>query len=136
VRRLLPLFLVAAAATAGGCGGGDDDKAEVEQVIRDWAKAANEHDADAFCNDLVTQGFAERVSLATGDNARKQCEKLVEATKRGLTIEIIDISKIEVDGDRATAVVRRRVTGSGAGDQVFELKKEDGEFRLDSSGDS
>jgi ketosteroid isomerase-like protein len=135
VKRLLPLLLVAAAAAAGGCDGGDD-KAEVEQVIRDWAKAANEHDADAFCNDLITQAFAERVSLATGDNARKQCEKLVEATKRGLNIEIINIRNVEIDGDTATAVVRRRVTGSGASDQVFELKKEDGEFRLDSSGDS
>jgi ketosteroid isomerase-like protein len=132
VRRLLPLLLVAAAA-AGGCDGGDD-KADVEQVIRDWAKAANEHDADAFCNDLVTQAFAERVSLATGDNARRQCERLVEATRRGLTIEIVDIQEIEIEGDTATALVTRRVTGSGTSEQVFELKKEDGEFRLDSSG--
>jgi len=107
----------------------------VEQVIRGWAKAANERDAKAFCNDYVTQEFAERVSGATGGNAREQCQKLFEATQPGLQVTIIDVSKIEIDGDEATALVRRRTTGSGASDQVFRLKQEDGEFRIASSGE-
>ena len=125
----MPLIL--ATCALGACGG--EDKADVEQVIRGWAKAANERDAKAFCNDFVTQEFAERVSGATGDNAREQCEKLFEATQPGLRITILDVSKIKVDGDEATALVRRQTTGSGAGDQVFRLKKEDGEFRIASS---
>ena len=124
--------MLAAAVAIAGCGG--PDEADVEDVIRGWAKAANERDAEAFCNDYVTEDFAEGVSGATGDNAREQCEKLFEVTQPGLKVEILDISRIEIDGDEATAIVRRQATGSGVVNQRFELRKEDGEFRVASSG--
>jgi ketosteroid isomerase-like protein len=130
MRRLPPLLLVSCALAA--CGG--ESKSDVEDAIRGWAKAANERDAKAFCNDYVTQDFAERVSGATGGNAREQCEKLLGATQRGLTIEIRDVKKIEIDGDSATAVVSM-VAGSAPADRLFKLKKEDGEFRIASSGE-
>lgn len=104
-------------------------------MIRGWARAANEHDVKAVCNDYITQDFAERVSGATGDNARKQCEKLFAATRPGLRITILDVSDIEIDGDEATAEVRRQITGSGPSNQQFRLEKEDGEFRISSSGE-
>jgi ketosteroid isomerase-like protein len=131
VSRLLTLLLAAVALAA--CGG--DEPEDVEQVIRDWAKASNEHDAKAFCNDYVTQEFAERVSGATGDNAREQCEKLVEVTRPGLRITILDVRDVEIEGDEATAIVRRQITGGGPSDQSFRLEKEDGEFRISSSGE-
>jgi ketosteroid isomerase-like protein len=131
VTRLLAPLLAACALVA--CGG--EEPADVEAVIRGWAKAANERDAKAFCNDYVTQDFAERVSGATGGNAREQCEKLFEATQPGLQITILDVSRVEIDGGEASALVRRRTTGSGASDQIFRLEQEDGEFRIASSGD-
>jgi ketosteroid isomerase-like protein len=131
MRRVLPLLLVSGALAA--CGGGADES-DIEDAIRGWAKAANERDTKAFCNDFVTDEFAERVSGATGDNARKQCEKLLEATQPGLTIEIREVSKIKIDGDSATAVVNM-VAGSAPSDRLFKLKKEDGEFRIASSGE-
>ena len=84
MRRLLPLLL--APCVLAACGGANES--DVEDAIRGWAKAANERDTEAFCNDYVTQEFAERVSGATGDNAREQCETLLKATQRGLEIEI------------------------------------------------
>ena len=124
--------MLIAACLLAACG--DDDPTDVENAIRGWAKAANERDGKAFCNDYVTQDFAERVSGATGDNARDQCEKLFAATQPGLEITILDVSKIEIDGNEATALVRRQTTGSGAGNQLFRLTKEDGKFRVASSG--
>lgn len=125
-------MLLAAAALAG-CGG--DDPEDIEEAIRGWAKASNDRDAKAFCNDYVTQEFAERVSGATGDNAREQCEKLFAVTRPGLRVTILEVRDIEIDGDEATAVVRRQTTGSGPSDQLFRLEKEDGEFRISSSGE-
>lgn len=126
------LLLLAATLVIAGCGG--PDEADVEEAIRGWAKAANERDAEALCNDYVTQDFAEGVSGATGDNARKQCEKLFDVTQPGLKVEILDVSRIEIDGDSATAIVRRQATGSEVVNQRFELEKEDGEFRIARSG--
>ena len=128
--RLLPPLV--AALVISGCGGLDE--ADVEEAVRGWAKAANERDAKAFCNDYVTKDFAERVSGATGDNAREQCEKLFEVTQPGLKVEILGVSRIEIDGDRATAIVRRQATGSGVVNQRFQLREEDGQFRVASSG--
>jgi len=130
VKRLLPTLLAACALAA--CGG--EDPEDVEQVIRGWAEATNEQDAEAWCNDYVTQEFAERVSGATGDNAREQCEKLFEVTQPGFRITIVNVSRIEIDGNVATALVRRRITGSGTRNQVFRLEQEDGEFRIASEG--
>ena len=130
MRSLLPSLLLVLALA--GCGGPDED--DVEDAIRGWAEAANERDAEAFCNDYVTEDFAEGVSGATGDNAREQCEKLFEVTQPGLKIVILDVSRIEIDGDKATAIVRREATGSGVVNQRFELEREDGEFRVARSG--
>lgn len=128
-----PLACALAACALAACGGGANES-DVEDAIRGWAKAANERDTEAFCHDYVTQEFAERVSGATGDNARDQCEKLLEATQRGLRIEIREVKQIEIDGDDATAVVNM-VAGRTPADRRFELKKEDGEFRIASSGE-
>jgi ketosteroid isomerase-like protein len=130
--KRLAIPLIAALALAA-CGGEDDSPEDVEQAIRSWAKAANERDAEAFCNG-VTQGFAERVSGASGENARKECEELFDVTQPGLKITILDVKEIEIDGDRANALVRRRLSGAGESEQLFRLRKEDGEFRVASSG--
>ena len=125
--------MIAVTCALGACGGTDD--ADIEEVIRGWANAANERDEKAFCNEFVTQEFAERVSGATGENAREQCEKLFKATRRGLSIEIIEVKDVEIDGDRASAVVNMRTTGAAAGDRAFELRKEDGDVKIASSGE-
>ena len=131
MKRLLPVLLAGVALAA--CGG--EDPADIEEVIRGWAKASNEQDAKAVCNDYITLDYAERITGATPDTAREQCEKLFEVTQPGLQIKIIDVSEIEIDGDEATALVRREITGSGPGDQIFRLRQEDGEFRIASSGE-
>ena len=119
--------MLGAAAALAACGG--EDPADIEEVIRGWAKASNERDAKAFCNDYITQDFAERVTGASGKNAREQCEKLFDVTQPGLEIEIIEVSQIEIDGDEATvtAVIRRQ--GQRAR-QVYELVKDGGDWKL------
>src|SRR3712207_3329861 len=90
----LVVTIVACALAAGGCGG--DDKGDVEQVVRDFAKATSERDGDTLCNDLVTQEFVEQVTLARGDAAKDACSKVIEQSKAaGFSIESIEKTVIE-----------------------------------------
>jgi Domain of unknown function (DUF4878) len=120
--------MLCAVALLAGCGGGGDDTEEAEQVVRDFVTATNDRDADTFCGELVTQEFLEQTTGATGDKADDECHRQLEAIK-GLEVELVKITKTEVDGDKAT--VRATVKTQGAtGTQSFLLEKEDGDWKL------
>jgi ketosteroid isomerase-like protein len=121
------LVLAGAVAVLAACGGGDDKDA-VDQTVRDFVKATNERDAEAFCEDLITQEFLEQSTGATGDNAKESCRKQFSRLK-GLKVELVRITSTEVDGDEATVKAVLRTQGQ-VQDQVLRLEKEDGDWRL------
>ena len=110
-----------------GCGGGDDADA-AEQTVRDFVTAVNERDADAYCDDLITDEFREKSTFATGDEATTTCKRQLRAV-RGLRIELVRIARTRVDGDTAavTAVLRR---SGGELRQRFELEKDGGDWKI------
>ena len=57
MRRLALICLLVAVAMAG-CGG--DDKKDAEQTVRDFVDALNTHDADRYCDELITKEFLEK----------------------------------------------------------------------------
>jgi hypothetical protein len=120
-----------AALAMAGCGG-EDDEAEAERVLRDYVKAANDRDADKFCGDLATDELVEQITGATGDTARDQCRRLLDATQEGLSIELVDVKRVKVDGDRARVTTTVR-TNSGEAEQTYTLVKQDGDFRVSSN---
>ena len=123
---LIPVLIVA------GCGGGGgDDRADVEQVLKDFAKAVTESDGKTFCNDLVTRDYLEKTVGATGDNAVKQCEQQIKQLQQG-SFKIAKFDKVEIKGDKAT-VTAQVETGGRTLPQVFRLEKQDGDFRLTSN---
>ena len=123
---LIPLLI------AAGCGGGGgDDRADVEQVLKDFAKAVTESDGETFCNDLVTRDYLEKTVGATGDNAVKQCEQQIKQLQQG-SFKITKFDKVEIKDDKAT-VTAQVETGGRTQPQVFRLEKQDGDFRLTSN---
>jgi len=108
--------------------GGANDRQDAERTVRDFVKATNEHDADKFCDELVTRDFLEQTTGATGDGAEGQCKSQL-ASLKGVDLELVRIEKTTVDGDRATVRVRLATQGQ-ARDQVLRLEKEDGRFKL------
>jgi hypothetical protein len=125
--RRAHLATLAIAAMLASCGGGSD-KADADRTVREFVKATNEHDADTFCGDLVTQDFLEQTTGATGDEAKKQCKSQFGSLK-GVELQLVRIEKTTVNGDRAT--VRARIAAQGqTRDQVLRLQKEDGRFKL------
>ena len=115
-----------------GCGGGGDDKQEADQTVRDFVKAVNTRDADAYCDHLITKEFREKSTFATGDKASESCKREMKAIT-GLHIRLVRIVSTKVDGDNATVTA---VLGRAGQELKQELKlhKEDGDWKLAGSG--
>jgi hypothetical protein len=124
------LALICLLALIAGCGG--DDKKDAEQTVRDFVTAVNERDADAYCDDLITDEFREKSTFAKGDQARESCKQQLKAIK-GLKIELVRIVRTKVDGDRATVVAVLRRPG-GEIKQQLQLEKDGGDWKLSGGG--
>ena len=126
-RLAVPICLIALLA---GCGGGDggDDKQEAEQTVRDFVKAVNTPDADAYCDELITKEFREKTTFATGDKASESCKREFLALK-GLHLRLERIVQTKIDGDRATITVRIGRLGSVAKQQI-RLEKDGGDWKI------
>ena len=119
------------ALALSACGGGDD-KEDIEQTVRDFVSATNDRDADRFCGEIVTQEFLEQSTGATGDEAEDECKRQLEAIK-GLEVELVEISKTEVDGDAAT--VRAVIETQGdSRPQTLRLEQKNGKWKLAGGG--
>ena len=125
MKRAVPILLVAALA---GCGGGGAEQDDAEQTVRDFIKASNERDTGKLCDELLSQQFVEQTTLATGDKARDACKRQY-AQLKAARIELIDIQRAEVDGDRARVMTVIEVQGQRAS-RVFRLVEVDGGWRL------
>jgi hypothetical protein len=118
-------LVACALIAAAGCGG--DDRKEVEQTVREFVVALNERDADKFCEELVTRDFLEKQTLA-GDNAQADCKTQLKQIK-GLRVKLVRIGSVRVDEDRAR-VKAVLLVQSQETDQLYRLRKEDGDWRI------
>jgi len=123
--------LICLLALLAGCGGGNDKK-DAEQTVRDFVTAVNERDADAYCDDLITEEFREKSTFATGDRASESCKRGLKAI-RGLHIELVRIVNTKVDGDKATVTAVLRRSGRQI-EQHLQLEKDGGDWKLSGGG--
>ena len=115
-----------------GCGG--DDKKDAEQTVRDFVEALNTHDADRYCDELITKEFLEKTTFTTGDEdkARESCKTRVQEPDR-TEGEPREIEKTKVDGDNATVTAVLTRQGQRIKQKLL-LKKEDGDWKLAGAG--
>ena len=130
VPRLLTALVAAAVAVLAGCGG--DDREEAQQTVREFVQATDEHNADRFCGDLVTQEFLEQTTGATGEQATGECRRQLRST-RGVDVRLVRIRRTEIDGDHATVTAALEIQGRRQ-TQVLRLEKEDGDWKLGGGG--
>jgi hypothetical protein len=118
--------LLAAFALAA-CGGNGTSSADKDAITAAIIRAATSGDP-AACTDSQTLRFTEQTSGgAKGQAAVKSCEKDAKNT----AAEKIDVTDVQVDGDKATA--KGKATGSIFDGQTVEvaLVKENGRWKLD-----
>ncbi len=126
VRRLALLICLLVAVS--GCGGNDSEDAE--QTVRDFVEALNTHDADRYCDDLITKEFLEKTTFNTGyeDKARESCKREFK-NLTGLRVNLTKIEGTEVDGDKATVTAVLTRQGQRIKQKLL-LEKEDGDWKL------
>jgi ABC-type glycerol-3-phosphate transport system substrate-binding protein len=120
-RLLLPLLVLALALALAACGGSSEsDEDKVIDVIETSATSAD----PSNCTELQTAAFNEQSTQESGDAATKACEE--EAKEDEGTAESVEVSKVKIDGDTATATAA--VTGGDLDGQTLEIEAvKDGE---------
>jgi predicted small secreted protein len=127
-RLVLPLLLLAAALALAACGGGDSgggEESKIEEAIEESATSTD----PSKCTEFETQKLIETETEQSGKAAVKTCEEEAKSTEG--QPESVDVSKINVDGEKATAdVMIKGGTADGQGIEVA-LVEEDGNWKLD-----
>jgi hypothetical protein len=122
---LLTFLLIASVLALSACGGGgSSDESQIEEAVESSATSSDPAD----CKKLGTQNFMEQGTDSEGAEAVKGCEK--EATEPETKAESVAVSKVEVEGSKATA--EAAVTGGGFDGQTVEiaLVKEGEQWKL------
>jgi ketosteroid isomerase-like protein len=126
VRRAALLICLLVAVS--GCGG--NDTKDAEQTVRDFVEALNTHDADRYCDELITKEFLEKTTFNTGDEdkARESCKREFK-NLTGLKVSLAKIESTKVDGDSATVTAVLVRQGQRI-EQKLLLEKEGGDWKL------
>lgn len=123
---LLAAAALLAAFALAACGGGNNS-ADEDQITKAIDVSATSGDPSA-CTQYQTQRFVEQTGEgATGEAAVKGCEKNAAES----VADQVEVSDIQVDGDKATATAA--VTGSIFDGQTLDiaLVKEGDQWKLD-----
>jgi hypothetical protein len=124
----VPLAIVAAGTLLPVACGGDDDTEAVEQTVRDFVRATDRRDADAFCGELVTQEFLVQSTGTVGPKAEDACRQQLRAVT-GLRLGLVLIRKTEIDGDRARVTAILETQGQRQ-IRMLRLREEDGDWKV------
>jgi hypothetical protein len=126
---------MAVAVILAGCLGGDDEPRpasgapkEIAEVVERLERAVAEGDYATVCEDLFTAAARER---AGGEDCERQTGEAAEEIARPR----IDVEAIEVRGDRARVRVTTRATGQAEVPDALELRREEGEWRVEALAD-
>jgi hypothetical protein len=126
---------MAVAAFLPGCLGSDEEPQpakgaprEIAAVVERFERATAERDFATVCDDLFTAAARER---AGGED----CERLTRSAAAGIARPRIDLKAITVEGERARVEVATRATGQAVADEVLELRREGGEWRVEALAD-
>lgn len=121
---LLPALLISVFGLVA-CGGGESEEDKITSTIETAATSTD----PAVCGETQTLQFMEATSGGSGKEAEKECEKKTKAGESNP--ESVTVSKVEVEGEKATANVE--FEGGNFDGQTLEvaLTKEAGEWKLD-----
>ena len=123
---VLPFALLVALFALSACGGSSDSSSGDEAAVKTAIEESATSEDPKICSEFQTEAFNE-FEYPEG-NALKGCE---EAAESGASVaESVDVSNVEVDGEKATAEVE--VKGSGLDGQEIEvaLAKEGGDWKM------
>lgn len=121
---LLPALLIIVFGLAACGGGGESEEDKITSTIETAATSTD----PAACGETQTLKFMEATSGGSNKEAERECEE--EAKTGENNPESVTVSKIEVEGEKATANVE--FDGGSFNGQTLEvaLVKESGDWKL------
>lgn len=137
MRRLGPpavLLTVALAFALAGCAGqgkGNTDSAKefageqkaVATTVEDLQKAAKERDGRKICSDLITAKLRDAISSSN-------CGEAVDDAIRETDEVDLEVTKVEIDGSSASALVKEDTGDETSRTRTLELEKAAGRWRI------
>lgn len=121
---LLPALLISFFGLAACGGGGESEEDKITSTIETAATSTD----PAVCGETQTLKFMEATSGGSNKEAEKECEKEAEAGENNP--ESVTVSKVEVEGEKASANVA--FEGGSFNGQTLEvaLVREGGDWKL------
>jgi hypothetical protein len=117
------LVLAAALAACGGGGDSGDDEAQIREAI----ETVNTTTDPDNCTELMTLRYAGQTEFEQGLRAVDSCK----AGSADLDADSVEIAKVEVSGDKATAEVAYKGAGFDGQTLLVSLLKQDDAWKLD-----
>jgi hypothetical protein len=125
---------MAVAVISSGCLGGDEETQpaggaprEIAEVVQRLEQGVAERDFATVCEDVFTAAARER---AGGED----CEAEIRSDAGDLARPSLEMRAIEVKADSARVEVTTRASGQPELPEVLELRREDGEWRVEALG--
>jgi hypothetical protein len=127
VRR--PTIIAAAVLTlaAAGCGGGKSAEDQVRAKLNDFAQATAAKDYRRLCHDVLAKQLVQKAEAAG-----LSCEVALKTGLNDVQKPKVQIQKVTVKGDSATAVVHTTAANQDASTDTLELARQGGDWRVSS----
>jgi ketosteroid isomerase-like protein len=130
-QRLLLTLAVVLVLPLSACGGSDED--DVRSASEDFVAAFKDENWEEVCSLMTDKSKAQLERAGQVLDANGGCEGVWEKASKFIgdkakrQLDDFEIESVKVDGDTATVTV----TNAEAKGQPTQLRKEDGEWRVD-----
>jgi hypothetical protein len=121
----LAAIALAASLVACGGGGGSSDQSDITSAINTSVKLSNPAD----CTKYETQAYMEQIHFTKGPTAVQACQKSATDTRDNPSS--VDVTNVQVNGERATANVAFHGGGFDGSTLAVQLVKVGGQWKLD-----
>jgi hypothetical protein len=126
VRRLT--IIAAAGLTLAGAGcGGQSTEDQVRAKLDDFARATAAKDYRRLCDDVLAKQLVQKAEAAG-----LSCEVALKTGLNDVQKPKVQIQKVTVKGDSATAVVHTTAANQDASTDTLQLAREGGGWRVSS----
>jgi hypothetical protein len=126
---------MAVAAFLTGCLGDDEEVVPASGAARDIASVVERLERATARNDFATVCDALFTAAARERAGADDCERLTRSAAEGVDRPRIDLERIEIEGERARVVITTRAEGQAEVPDVLELRREQGEWRVEALED-
>ena len=128
MRRPTGLLLATlVAATLGACGREPSGPDQVREAVEGFATASKDKDVQAICDDHLSRKLVLEV-----EEAGLPCEVAWQRVLGDARAPALKIRTVAVNGDKALVGVRATAANQKPSDDVLELVREGGDWRITS----